>query len=173
MAGNFHETCEMQSLRLDDGRFLRCLVRREDGEIVEAEIDLNCCIGNDNGNCLSLLPGANEQRMILACLFDFKLTRLLTPGEFAWGGESAYSKQLFPIYTLQSVFLWEQSTADWTDIRPSSDFSESADNIRVDIEAGQPILRAWLRRIDGEPEDRNINLTERIANRDGRLCFGK
>lgn len=49
MAGNFHETCELESIRIDEGRLLRCLVRREDGEFTEAEIDLNCCIGNENG----------------------------------------------------------------------------------------------------------------------------
>lgn len=49
MAGNFHETCELESIRIEDGRFLRCLVRREDGEISEGEMDLNCCIGNENG----------------------------------------------------------------------------------------------------------------------------
>lgn len=50
MAGNFHETCELESIRIEDGRFLRCLVRREDGEFSEGEMDLNCCIGNENGN---------------------------------------------------------------------------------------------------------------------------
>lgn len=49
MAGNFHETCELESIRIEDGRFLRCLVRREDGEFSEGEMDLNCCIGNENG----------------------------------------------------------------------------------------------------------------------------
>ncbi|KAJ4420977.1 hypothetical protein N0V82_004019 [Gnomoniopsis sp. IMI 355080] len=107
MAGNFHETCELESIRVEDGRILRCLVRREDGELTESDLDLNCCIGNENG-------------------------------EFRWGGEN---------------------------------FSESADDIRVDIEAGQPILRAVLHRMDGEPERRDLNLTERISNRDGRLCF--
>ncbi|KAJ4391084.1 hypothetical protein N0V93_004698 [Gnomoniopsis smithogilvyi] len=107
MAGNFHETCELESIRIDDGRFLRCLVRREDGELTEAEIDLNCCIGNENG-------------------------------QFEWGREN---------------------------------FSESAEDIRVDIEAGQPILRAVLRREDGEFDARDLNLTERISNQDGRLCF--
>lgn len=53
------------------------------------------------------------------------------------------------------------------------DFSESAEEIRVDIEAGQPILRAMLRTENGEFEARDLNLTERISNRDGQLCFGK
>lgn len=55
----------------------------------------------------------------------------------------------------------------------SLDFSESAEEIRVDIEAGQPILRAMLRTENGEFEARDLNLTERISNRDGQLCFGK
>lgn len=53
------------------------------------------------------------------------------------------------------------------------DFSESAEEIRVDIEAGQPILRAMLRTENGEFEARDLNLTERISNRDGQLCFGE
>lgn len=54
-----------------------------------------------------------------------------------------------------------------------ADFSESAQEVRVDIEHGQPILRALLRTQEGEHEARDINLTERIANRDGHLHFGK
>lgn len=46
---NFHETAEIESIRLHDGRILRCLLRREDGELEEAELDLNCCIGNIDG----------------------------------------------------------------------------------------------------------------------------
>ncbi|CAN8101571.1 unnamed protein product [Discula destructiva] len=104
---NFHETAEIDSIRLDDGRVLRCLIRREDGELQDAEMDLNCCIGNQDGS-------------------------------FQWGGEN---------------------------------FSETAQDVRLDIEAGQPILRANLRTLEDSYEPRDINLTERIANRDGRLCF--
>lgn len=46
---NFHHTCEIPSIRIDDGHILRCRVAREDGEYVDAEINLNSCIGNDNG----------------------------------------------------------------------------------------------------------------------------
>jgi hypothetical protein len=46
---NFHHTCEIPSVRVDDGHMLRCRVAREDGEYVDSEIDLNSCIGNDNG----------------------------------------------------------------------------------------------------------------------------
>lgn len=46
---NFHETAEVSSIRIDEGRFLRCLLRRENGELEEAELDLNCCIGNIDG----------------------------------------------------------------------------------------------------------------------------
>lgn len=54
------------------------------------------------------------------------------------------------------------------------DFSETAEDVRFHIEGdGEPILRARLRTHDGEWEDRDINLTERIMNRDGQLCFGK
>lgn len=55
-----------------------------------------------------------------------------------------------------------------------ADFSESAEDIRFDMEGdSSPILRARLRREDGEWEDRDINLTERIMNRNGQLCFGE
>lgn len=52
------------------------------------------------------------------------------------------------------------------------DFLESAEDVRFDVEGdNQPILRARLRTVDGEYEDRDLNLTERIMNRDGNLCF--
>lgn len=47
---NFHYTAETSSIHVHEGRWLRCRVRREDGEYVDAEMDLNCCIGNDNGH---------------------------------------------------------------------------------------------------------------------------
>lgn len=54
------------------------------------------------------------------------------------------------------------------------DFSESAEDIRFNMEGdGAPILRARLQTVDGGWEDRDINLTERIMNRDGQLCFGR
>lgn len=46
---NFHLTCEMPSVHVDEGRILRCRVAREDGDFVDAQVDLNGCIGNDNG----------------------------------------------------------------------------------------------------------------------------
>lgn len=55
-----------------------------------------------------------------------------------------------------------------------SDFSESAEDIRFHLEGdAEPILRARLQNFDGEYQDADINLTERIMNRDGQLCFGK
>lgn len=56
----------------------------------------------------------------------------------------------------------------------TSDFSETAEDVRFSIEGdGEPILRARLQNLDGDFDDRDINLTERIMNRDGQLCFGK
>ncbi|KAH8766626.1 Cyanovirin-N [Diaporthe sp. PMI_573] len=105
---NFHHTCEIPSIRVDHGHILRCRVAREDGEYVDSEIDLNSCIGNDNGH-------------------------------FSWGGHN---------------------------------FAETAEDIRFHIEGdNQPILRARLQSMEGDYEDRDINLTERIMNRDGCLCF--
>ncbi|KKY35063.1 putative cyanovirin-n family protein [Diaporthe ampelina] len=45
---NFHHTCEIPSVRIDHGHILRCRVARENGEYVDAEINLNSCIGNEN-----------------------------------------------------------------------------------------------------------------------------
>lgn len=64
MAGNFHETCELESIRIEDGRFLRCLVRREDGELSEGEMDLNCCIGNENGEDTQRNTNALDYRFL-------------------------------------------------------------------------------------------------------------
>jgi hypothetical protein len=57
-------------------------------------------------------------------------------------------------------------------MKTTSDFSETAQDIRFHMEGDtQPILRARLQTVDGEWEDRDINLTERIMNRNGCLCF--
>lgn len=55
----------------------------------------------------------------------------------------------------------------------SSNFSETAENIRFDIEGGGqvPVLRAALRGLDGEMYERDLNLAERIENHDGRFHF--
>lgn len=46
---NFHHTAEIHTIRVEDGRILRSRVAREDGEFVDSEIDLDRCVGNDNG----------------------------------------------------------------------------------------------------------------------------
>ncbi|ROV94818.1 hypothetical protein VPNG_09305 [Cytospora leucostoma] len=105
---NFHRTADIPSIRIDDAHILRARVTRNDGEHVDAEIDLNRYIGNIDGH-------------------------------FQWGGQN---------------------------------YSETAQNVRFHIEGeNQPILRASLRQINGEWADRDINLTERILNHDGRLEF--
>lgn len=54
-------------------------------------------------------------------------------------------------------------------------FSHSAENISFSIEggAGVPVLRAYLKNLDGEAVPADINLAERIGNNDGRFEFGK
>lgn len=47
MAGNFFATSE--EIRLEDGHRLRARLQRMDGEWVDAEINLNDHIGNENG----------------------------------------------------------------------------------------------------------------------------
>jgi hypothetical protein len=44
---SFHETAE--NIRVDDGHILRTSLRNGDGNMVDAELDLNQVIGNDNG----------------------------------------------------------------------------------------------------------------------------
>lgn len=44
---NFHASA--QDIRLDDGHILKASLTNEEGEQVDAEIDLNDFIGNSNG----------------------------------------------------------------------------------------------------------------------------
>lgn len=127
---NFHHTAEGDSIRIEEGRFLHCRIAREDGEYVDAHMDLNCCIGNDNGR-------------------------------FQWGGQSKSHPAIKLVSSMSQLTL-------------SLDFSETAEDIRFDLEGGgEPILRARLQNMDGDYQDCDLNLTERIMNRDGQLCFGK
>ncbi|KAM0233173.1 hypothetical protein ACHAPO_007250 [Fusarium lateritium] len=51
-------------------------------------------------------------------------------------------------------------------------FSGSASDITLEIaDDGQPILRAELNPVDGDPVGANINLAERIGNDCGTLIF--
>ena len=52
-------------------------------------------------------------------------------------------------------------------------FSESAENVHFAIEGGAdvPVLRAQLPTSDGELVDADLNLGERIDNRDGEFVF--
>ncbi|KAK4234513.1 Cyanovirin-N [Achaetomium macrosporum] len=45
---SFHASAE--NIRVDDGHMLRARLRTASGELVDAEIDLNQFIGNDNGS---------------------------------------------------------------------------------------------------------------------------
>ncbi|KAK3939520.1 putative cyanovirin-n family protein [Diplogelasinospora grovesii] len=106
MAAPFHVASE--DIRVDNGHILRARVAKG-GEHVDAEIDLNTVLGNENGH-------------------------------FAWGGEG---------------------------------FALSAQNITFSIEGGAsvPVLRAELRKVDGELVNADVNLAERIVNDDGRLVL--
>ncbi|KAG8668477.1 hypothetical protein FPOAC2_07764 [Fusarium poae] len=51
-------------------------------------------------------------------------------------------------------------------------FSGSASDISLEMEGdGQPILRAQLNPMDGDPVDADLNLAERIGNDCGTLIF--
>ncbi|KAI8279518.1 Cyanovirin-N-like protein [Colletotrichum sp. SAR11_240] len=45
---SFHVSAE--NIRLDDGHILRAALRTVDGELNETEIDLNNCLGNNDGD---------------------------------------------------------------------------------------------------------------------------
>ena len=55
------------------------------------------------------------------------------------------------------------------------DFSHSAENVTFSIEGGGqvPVLRTFLRSVDGEEFARDVNLAERIENHDGRFVYGE
>ncbi|KAI1411087.1 cyanovirin-N family protein [Hypoxylon sp. FL1857] len=109
MAGNFFATS--QNIRLEDGHYIRASLQKVDGEWVEAEINLNDHIGNENGR-------------------------------FAWD---------------------------------SAGFADSAENIRISIEGDGPVcvLRAQLRDVNGELQDSDLNLSERMANNDGSFYWSE
>ncbi|KAL3418426.1 CVNH domain-containing protein [Phlyctema vagabunda] len=55
----------------------------------------------------------------------------------------------------------------------SSGFSSSAENVSFQIEGGGqvPVLRASLRNVDGEFVERDLNLSERVENRNGQFVY--
>ncbi|KAK7751219.1 hypothetical protein SLS62_006764 [Diatrype stigma] len=58
---------------------------------------------------------------------------------------------------------------DWT----GKNFSETAENIHFSIEGGAsvPVLRARLKKLNGEWVDADVNLAERVKNDNGRLEY--
>ncbi|KAF2083806.1 Cyanovirin-N [Saccharata proteae CBS 121410] len=104
---SFHLSAE--DIRIEDGHILKARLRAYDGELRDAEIDLDNHIGNQNGT-------------------------------FHWDG---------------------------------GNFSQSAENVHFAIEGGGqvPVLRANLFNENGEAESRDVNLSERIENHDGRFVY--
>ncbi|KKY22195.1 putative cyanovirin-n family protein [Diplodia seriata] len=53
------------------------------------------------------------------------------------------------------------------------DFSHSAENVTFSIEGGGqvPVLRTFLKSVEGEEYARDVNLAERIENHDGRFVY--
>lgn len=45
---SFHVSAE--NIRVDDGHILRAALRNENGDLNETEIDLNNCLGNNDGH---------------------------------------------------------------------------------------------------------------------------
>lgn len=120
---SFVESAE--DVRLEDDHVLVANLQNEEGEMVEASIDLNSCIGNNCGN----LSFAHYLQHVRSNRH---------PGSFEWEG---------------------------------GDFAESAEDISLEIEDDQPILRAKLNPPEGDPIDADINLAERISNQDGNFVF--
>jgi len=98
-----------ENIRVDDGHILRASLRNGNGDLQDAEIDLNNHIG-----CVD--------------------------GRFVWDGQN---------------------------------FSQSAENVQFNIEAGgqAAVLRASLSDSQGNREARDINLGERISNNNGSFAY--
>lgn len=149
---NFHHTAEIPSIRVE-GHFLYSRVLKADGEHVPAQIDLDTCVGNDNGKY------TNPKTQISG-----GTTKLTGKQDTSSGVVRVRPSPISP-----DTYIEVCKDADEDLI---TDFSETARDIRFHIEGeNQPILRASLRQINGEWEDRDLNLTERILNQDGHLVF--
>ncbi|KAM5344303.1 hypothetical protein ACJ41O_012840 [Fusarium nematophilum] len=61
----FHETA--QDITLEDGHILKAQLQNEDGEYVDAEIDLNSFIGNSDGS----FEWGGESRALILPIHDF------------------------------------------------------------------------------------------------------
>lgn len=48
---SFHQSA--QDVRVDEGHLLRGKLRNENGDMVDAELDLNNCLGNTDGKARS------------------------------------------------------------------------------------------------------------------------
>lgn len=64
-----------EDIRIDDGHILRARLRTADGEWNDSEIDLNTCIGNDNGNLLLVFNSASLTLSRSLCLGRSRLCR--------------------------------------------------------------------------------------------------
>ncbi|RHZ65667.1 CVNH domain-containing protein [Aspergillus thermomutatus] len=104
---SFHLSAE--DIRIEDNHVLVARLRNSNGDLQDAQIDLNHFLGNDNGH-------------------------------FQWEGVN---------------------------------FSESAEDVHFAIEGGGevPVLRARLANTEGEYQDADVNLSERVINVDGHFEF--
>ncbi|KAF9873423.1 CVNH domain-containing protein [Colletotrichum karsti] len=70
---------------------------------------------------------------------------------------------------LNTVLGNDNGRFDWS----GGGFSDSAENIRFEIEGGEnvPILRARLFNLEGEAIDADCNLSERIGNDNGNFVM--
>lgn len=138
---SFHTSAS--NIRVDDGHILRARLRNTNGDEVDAELDLNSCIGNNEGR---FQWGGRGTSFI----DPFRLTISL-------GG-------------LNHVIVHSQVSL--TTLPPVLDFASSAENIYFSLEGDYqvPVLRARLSGSNG-PLDADVNLAECISNQNGSLSF--
>lgn len=80
---SFHVNAD--ELRVEEGHFLRGKLPNEDGDLVEAEVDLDEFIGNEDGTSRPASISATSMQ------YSWQLTYLCLKtwiGEFQWGGEN-------------------------------------------------------------------------------------
>ncbi|PQE23888.1 cyanovirin-N family protein [Rutstroemia sp. NJR-2017a BBW] len=111
---SFHASAQDITLQSADRlHLLTANLRKMDGTYSISQLNLDTCIGNNDGN-------------------------------FEWGGEN-FSHSM-PLGEVELVF-------------------EGDDH--------QPILHAFLKKMDGERKEARINLAERIGNEDGKFVFSR
>lgn len=149
---SFHE--QAQNVRVENNKILKAQLKNADGQFVDAEIDLDQFIGNDNGKFSLQFINA---RCLLVC------TSQLTTSSFRTLHMGC------PRYEPNHTLILDGYADDSV-----TGFSGSAENVTCSLEgaAGVPILRADLANAAGEKTAHDLNLGERIRNVNGQFQYG-